>query len=619
MVVQREAEGAKAIASSGRAWRERLLERLLWTIAPLATLGYFLAVATSGSRRPWVVALDTLPIAACWLAAFKRRWSVRARGTILISALLLVAYSTYWISAFQGNASILVAVAVVMSGLLFGRRAVLLVLLIALAAPLSAAVAMKSGMLALPPPELVSPAHAAPWIRTTFVAVVLWTLLGVAVTYVVGHIERTLETEHGALVDLRAEQALREQAEQERREAERAALQAQKMELVGSLAAGVAHDFNNVLAVVQGWASMGLRPGASERARAEAAEALDAAARQGAALARQLLALGRHTVRTVGPCHIADIVETSAKALRRVLPEDVELTLGQDGDAWVEADETELQQLVFNLVINARDAMPAGGQLRVTTGIESWISPRAVFGGELAPGAWAFLTVRDTGTGISPAIQARIFEPFFTTKPAGTGTGLGLWTVLGIARAGGGGLAVESEVGAGACFRVFLPASARGAPRATPAPPLPTRARPARVLVLEDNEPVRRLMRDALAEWGHDVLAVSSGVEAEEAIRKSQAPFDLLCTDAVVPQLPARQVIEAFERARPDAPVLIVSGYVDEELTRRGIEQGRYRLLRKPFRPEDLTATVNELLGSGLRERGGLSESTSRPPSTRPS
>jgi nitrogen-specific signal transduction histidine kinase/CheY-like chemotaxis protein len=411
-------------------------------------------------------------------------------------------------------------------------------------------------------------------------------MLGIAVTSVVSHIEHALEAQRAA--------------EAERRQAERTALQAQKMELVGSLASGVAHDFNNVLAVVQGWSAVGFGPRATDRVRAQAADAMDLAVRQGAALARQLLALGRRSVRAVRPCQLAEVVATSATALQRVLPENVELAVAHEGEAWIDADETELQQLVFNLVINARDAMPSGGRLRVSTGVESWSAPRAAVGGELAPGRWVFLAVEDTGSGISPEIRERVFEPFFTTKAAGSGTGLGLWTVLEIARAGGGGLVLDSEVGAGTTFRVYFPERAAGGPRAEArdaTAPAATRTR-ARILLLEDNDPFRQLMRDVLVGAGHEVVAASHGGEALEALEGAR--FDLLCSDAAVPKVPAREVIEAFERKAPGAPVLIVSGFIGEELTRRGIEQGRYRLLRKPFRPEALTEAIDELLEVGV-------------------
>jgi signal transduction histidine kinase/ActR/RegA family two-component response regulator len=594
--------GLTAGGFSPRAWRERLLERVLWTLVPLATVAYFLAVATAGDRRTRLIEILTGPIVACWAAALARRWSFRLRGTILIVAMLIVSYTAYWLSGFQGNGAMVAAFAIVASGMLFGPRAMLFVLLLALAAPIGAASLTLHGLTPRPPTELVSPERVGPWVRTTFVAFTMWALLGVAVTYVVAHIERAVEKEHGAMLELRAEQARREEAESQRLEAERTALQAQKLELVGSLAAGVAHDFNNVLAVVQGWASLGLRADADERTRSEAAEALDGAARQGAALAQQLLALGRRTVRSVRPCRVADVVGATAMALRRVLPDDVELVVDEAGDAWIDADEAELQQLVFNLVINARDAMPTGGRLHVTTGLDSWKTPRAVAGGELPPGEWAYLAVSDTGTGIPPEVEAHVFEPFFTTKPTGSGTGLGLWTVLGIAKAAGGGVLLESESGAGTTFHVYFPARPMGAPQAPKRVAAPSSAsrRPARILLLEDNEPVRRLVRDLLVGRGDEVLAVKNGDEALEALRGARTPFDLLCTDAVVPNAPAREVIAAFEQTRPAAPVLILSGYVDEELTRRGIEQGRYRLLRKPFRSEDLAAAIDELLGTAL-------------------
>ncbi len=587
-------------------WRHLLLERLLWVTLPLATAGYLATLATSGPLWKWVLSVETLPTAACWVAALARRWSLRARGSLFIGACLYFVLVTYSIAAFQDNGAIIGALAVVASGLLFGRRAMLIVLVLALAAPIITGAAMLGDVLPQPSPVVFSPARLGPWVRTTSVTIVVWTLLGVVVTSVIAHIERAAEKERAALLDLRAEEARRAQAEGERHQAERAAFQAQKLELVGSLASGVAHDFNNVLGVVQGWASLALKPGADAGMRTAAAEAIDSAARQGAALARQLLALGRRGVRTVTSCRMHDEVESSIQALRWVLPEEVELTLDQEGEAWIDADKSEIQQLVFNLVINARDAMPTGGRLSVTTGIESWSEPRTVVGGQLPPGQWAFLAVRDTGTGMSPEVQSQIFAPFFTTKANGKGTGLGLWTVLGIIKASGGGLLVETQLGVGTSFRVYFSARSVGAPTAVlrDAPILPGRGRSARILVLEDREPLSRLIREVLASWGHDVMTVARGNEALTVLRKSHAPFDLLCTDAVVPGTPAREVIEAFERAHPSAPVLIVSGYVDEELTRRGIEQGRYRLLRKPFQPEDLAATVADLLKGSAAEPG---------------
>jgi two-component system cell cycle sensor histidine kinase/response regulator CckA len=264
----------------------------------------------------------------------------------------------------------------------------------------------------------------------------------------------------------------------------------------------------------------------------------------------------------------------------------------------VDADETELQQVMFNLVINARDAMPGGGRLTITTGTESFPAPRpAAGGGQLAAGRWRFVRVDDTGPGIDPGSRERIFEPFFTTKPVGVGTGLGLWTVLSIASASGGGVLVGGEPGQGARLTVYFPEPATQAvvaraPMAVVAPP---RATASRILLLEDDTSVRRLMTTVLERAGHQVVAVGDGRKALEEIARRGEHFDLLCSDAVVPQVPAGRVIDAFLAAFPSRPVLVVSGYVEEELTRNGIEQGRCHLLRKPFPPEELCRTVDRL------------------------
>jgi two-component system cell cycle sensor histidine kinase/response regulator CckA len=293
------------------------------------------------------------------------------------------------------------------------------------------------------------------------------------------------------------------------------------------------------------------------------------------------------------------VVEQGVHALRRVLPEDVEIVAGHEEAPVIMADEPELQQILFNLVINARDAMPAGGTIQVNTGQRSIVEAVDVVGGKLEPGDYAFIRVEDSGTGIEPALRERIFEPFFTTKPVGAGTGLGLATVLGIVRGNEGGLTLESEPSHGARFTVYLPvatgeATAAEERLAHTQPPPGTRAR---VLLLEDNPPVRRLMEALLERDGHEVVAVADGRRALDELSRRGARFDLLCSDAVVPGSPVPDVISAFERQCPDAPVLLISGYVQEELTRRGIEEGRYQLLAKPFSPRDFRAMISSLLG----------------------
>jgi signal transduction histidine kinase len=260
-----------------------------------------------------------------------------------------------------------------------------------------------------------------------------------------------------ALLDLRAEQRRREAAEHERRLAQDAILQAQKMELVGRLAAGTAHDFNNVLSVVGSWAELLLLDQPPSREHEEARQAVESAMQQGRALTRRLLALARRDERAPTRIALDQSVNGSVLALRRLMPSGITLTFERLSPAHVHADETELQQIVFNLVLNARDAIAERGTIRVSTGIAVPADALTVVGGTLPAGRWATLQVTDSGSGIDPAMRERIFELFFTTKPAGTGTGLGLATVLRIAQVSGGGVALEAPPEGGSSFTLYLP------------------------------------------------------------------------------------------------------------------------------------------------------------------
>jgi signal transduction histidine kinase/ActR/RegA family two-component response regulator len=544
--------------------------------------------------RLGLIVLGPLVVATA-VVAYWRSLPYAVRAGVLSGGFLYATTVSYLIGGFHGNMSLLGAACIVLTGLFFGRKVMLVVLGAIALVPVVSAFAMIGGVLPLPDPQLTALTSPRAWARATCVAIVLWSTLGLAVTYVVSYIENALRTERAALLDLRAEQERRERAEQRRHEAELVAAQAQKRELVGQLAAGVAHDFNNVLSVVQCWAGVALGDKATDRERVEGREAILAASRQGAALAQQLLAFCRRNVRTVGAIEVRTAVDSVINVIRRALPDDIEISVEHRDRPVVRADEIELQQIVLNLVVNARDAMPGGGRLRVCTAVETTDSHRQVAGGTLPPGRWATITVEDTGTGIDPAIQERVFEAFFTTKAVGVGTGLGLATVLAIAKEGGGAVGLESRTGVGTRMTAYLPID--GAVAASVAQTVTTTvasARAARILLVEDSASIRALMLSILERAGHTVVQAADGQGAMQAI--GSQPFDLLCTDGVMPGDSVRSVIDAFEKRHPEGQVLIVSGHVDEELTRRGIERGRYRLLNKPFLPEALCAAVHEQL-----------------------
>ncbi|HXK16825.1 MAG TPA: ATP-binding protein [Polyangiaceae bacterium] len=453
MSTERESE------PEGLLWREVLLQRVLVGSTPIIAAAILMALLNSQSGNRWWLGLLLPCIPLQIAAALNRTWSVRTRAAILILPLVLAVYITYLRVGFHGNSSLVAAAAVVLTGLFFGRRSMGILIGVLLLAPLLAAVGMTTGRLTTDAAIDVALDRVQPWIRTTFVSLSIWIVLGLAVTFVVQSIEGALSATRDALRNLRREEQRREQAERERLEAQEAALQAQKMEIVGRLAASVAHDMNNLLGVVAGWTGLMADETAGADERLEARGALDAVVQQGSALTRQLLALARRDSRVVSRVALEAAAASAVSALKRVLPLNVNLTFRQLTTASVNADATEIQQILFNLILNARDAMPDGGSIQVTTGVETFEAPFAVVGGTLAAGQWAALRVKDSGCGIEPAVRERIFELFFTTKEVGAGTGLGLATVLRIANASGGGVALDTTPGQGSTFTLYVPSA----------------------------------------------------------------------------------------------------------------------------------------------------------------
>ena len=374
--------------------------------------------------------------------------------------------------------------------------------------------------------------------------------------------------------------------------------QAQKMEAIGQLAGGVAHDFNNLLTVINGYSEMLLAAlPAGDRHRGVVEEVYRAGERA-AMLTRQLLTFSRQEVVAPRVLDVNGVVEGAAQLLRRLIGEDIRLdtALAADLDR-VTADPGQVEQVIMNLAVNARDAMPRGGRLTVETANVDLDGGYAGQHAGVAPGRYVLLAVSDTGHGMSPEVQRRIFEPFFTTKGQGKGTGLGLATVFGIVEQSGGHLGVYSEVGRGATFKVYLPSAGRPASVAGPAdaePDLPTGA--ATVLVVEDDEQVRGLTRMALETLGYTVLEAGGGKQAVRVAVAHGGPIDLLVTDVVMPGMSGREVAETVRAARPGVRVLFVSGYTDDAVVRHGVLTAEMAFLQKPFTLAALGGKVREVL-----------------------
>ena len=372
--------------------------------------------------------------------------------------------------------------------------------------------------------------------------------------------------------------------------------QAQKIETVGQLAGGIAHDFNNLLTAIVGHAEVLVDWLAPGDPRAAEVAAIREAADLAAGLTRQLLAFSREQRRWLTTLDLNDIVARTRLVLQRVVGEGIRLETRPAVDIWpVRVDANQIEQIILNLAINARDAMPMGGVLIVQTAnvsLDAALARRR----NVEPGDYVELSVADTGTGLTPSVREHLFEPFFTTKERGRGTGLGLAAVYGIVKQSGGHISVESEEGRGSRFSIFLPAV-----QALVAASLPGRAQAERgsetVLLVEDDLAVRTLIGDVLRRRGYQLIVAEDGPQAVRLAAEHESSIHLLITALATPGMNGLAVAEAVRAKRPETRVLYVSAYTDDSMTRDTLEAGRPApLLHKPFTPDVLARKVRAVL-----------------------
>ncbi|MGZ4384170.1 MAG: PAS domain S-box protein [Gaiellaceae bacterium] len=392
---------------------------------------------------------------------------------------------------------------------------------------------------------------------------------------------------------IQVEETLRRNEEQLQR--------SQRMEAVGRLAGGIAHDFNNLLTAINGYSDFLVSELQGESPLHHDAVEIQRAAQRAAALTHQLLAFSRRQVLQPRIVSLNDVVSEIDTLLRRLIGEDIHLeTVVDQALGHVRADAGQIEQVIVNLAVNARDAMPGGGQLTIRTQALTVEHELAGEGGRVTPGCYAVLSVSDTGTGIAPDVRPHLFEPFFTTKELGKGTGLGLATAFGIVKQSGGEIVLESEPGRGTSFRIYLPvAEEPGVPEPPP------RARPsagaaATILLVEDEEVVRTLVRQVLEREGFEILEASGGTAALQLAHSFERRVDLLLTDVVMPHMSGHELAEAMTRDRPGLRVLFTSGYTEETIAPTDGFAGATGFIGKPFSPDDLAAKVRELLGQPL-------------------
>ena len=374
--------------------------------------------------------------------------------------------------------------------------------------------------------------------------------------------------------------------------------QAQKMESVGRLAGGVAHDFNNLLTAIMGHAELiAARPGSPSDA--EHARQILESSRRAADLTRQLLAYSRKQGLRPRRINLNDVIAESLKLLSRLIGEDISLTTKLASDLrGVLADPSQIGQVLMNLAVNARDAMPRGGVLTIETR-NTVIRPEHSGAEGVTAGAYVQLEVSDTGMGMSPETLARVFEPFFTTKPLGQGTGLGLAMVDGIVRQSGGQIFVTSEPGRGSTFLLFFPVvSGAAEPVKRPSAPIPRAGGLERILLVEDDTAVRLLAGNVLSDHGYEIVAASSPAEALKLCAENHKAFDLLLTDVVMPGIGGLALAKELLRRFPTLKVLFVSGYTDKDVLDHSVLGKGTGFLQKPFKIDQLAAKVREVLDS---------------------
>ena len=375
-------------------------------------------------------------------------------------------------------------------------------------------------------------------------------------------------------------------------------LHAQRMEGIGQLAGGIAHDFNNLLTVISGRSEMVLfRLLPADPLRRDL-ELIYEASAHAATLTRQLLAFSRKQVLQPRVVDLSELVGQSMGLLKRLIGEDIELTFVPGAETGrVRVDPGQIEQVIVNLVVNARDAMPEGGQLTVETSNAELPPDRASSRVDAAPpGSYVMLAVSDTGIGMDRAVQARIFEPFFSTKGPGKGTGLGLATVYGIVKQSGGNVHVYSEPGHGTAFKIYLPRTDASTESAANAAPTPMRGGTETVLLVEDEHEVRRLAFDVLQGLGYRVLEAAVPADATLIAERHVGLIDLLLTDVVMPGMSGRALASRITAVRRETKVLFMSGYTDDAIVRHGVLEPGTSFLEKPFTPPTRARKVREAL-----------------------
>jgi signal transduction histidine kinase/ActR/RegA family two-component response regulator len=588
---QSEAPSVQALLSQ---WRGRILRRLLLVGAVLATLsGTIFGYQQAAAGAWWTFGLNATLLATLWGTTLSAQISDENRirltlGVLYVGSTLglfrmgLCAESILGLSGFVALSSLLV-------GFRWARWAFWLVI----ATLTACAATYVSGVLALPADSPVSPSDPWNWLRSGLFASSIITAVGGGTSFLLKELVNTLTERTELIKQLRAEALERERAHKQLAETQERLLHAHKLEVVGRLAGGIAHDFNNTLTVILSYGELIKTRVGRDRSIAELADQIIQAAEQGGDLTKQLLTFTRRQVVKPRTVDVQQILRNTERALARLVPRSIQIRRVEcSEDLYVMIDPTQLQQAILNLALNARDAMPEGGELT----LEAY--PREVRQGDPMPlvrGQYVAIGVRDTGTGMGNDTISRLFEPFFTTKEPGLGTGLGLANVRETTEAASGHVDVKSSLGQGSELTLFFPRADPHISGIESTQPLKS-SHQNTLLLVDDDPQIREVIRTMLADNGYLVRTADSARAALDILQVTHV--DLVCTDLVMPEMSGSKLIDELKRARPTLPIVVCSAYgTDEDVSRR-VARGEAYFLSKPFTRKELLDVVARALNA---------------------
>ncbi len=553
--------------------------------------------------------------------AFARWHSYRVRALVLVGALFLQAFVGLRLAGFLGAPAMAMAAGCLMAAVLFGARGLWTSLAVSVLLISTVAYQVVTGHLELGE-HWYQPQLASSWTRFTILFSYFLGLVGISVNYLVRQLNGSLQARTELVARLHQEARQRAVAEQERQDYEARLKHAQKLESLGRLAAGVAHDYNNTLTVVLNSAEL-LQSGVAEDPKAvrDLAADVQSAAEGAASRTSQLLAFGRRSMLTPAGVDLPELLTQTERMLAPLMPSDVHIVLHFDaGLSKVHIDRAQLQDTLVNLCLNARDAMPGGGKLQIEASSSRRGLPAASLREESLrpPGqalegvsARVYLTISDEGVGMDAATCRRVFDPYFTTRRDAGGSGLGLAMVHGFLEQSGGEIQLHSVPGEGTVFQISLPicSGASGATADSKEARSSAAGSGETLLVVEDEPAVRKVMVEGLRRGGYEVLEASDGVSALAVLRQHGTRVALLCTDAEMPGMEVTELIDRFEAGLPGVPVLVCSGYVESPGLRARLADGQHTFVPKPVSVYDLLDRVRESL-----ERGESLLGPSHPP-----